>query len=83
VIVQLEHIYTLKLTGAEFRLMTLALSGKLTRKEDMKEVLQLNERLCALRAHELTMAAQIADGAHNQAVALLNAVTLDDNVSGS
>ena len=72
--IALEIAYTLRLTASEFRLLTLALAGKKLSKEEAREALYLNERLCDLRVHQIKEAQEVAVGAHQKAAELLQAV---------
>lgn len=65
--VDLEITYSLRLTSAEFRLVTLALAGKISSKEDVREALSLNERLCELRARLTAQLSEITAGARAKA----------------
>lgn len=67
--VGLELAYAVRLSRAEVRLIGLALARKLSKQEDIRAALQLNERLCDLQVHELTTAIEVAKGAHEKASA--------------
>jgi len=72
--VELEVAYSVHLTGAEFRLVTLALAGKLRAREDVHEALLLNERLCDLRARFAAQLSEVSAGARDKASELCAAV---------
>lgn len=68
--IELDVSYTLRLTSAEFRLLTLSLAGKLRSREEVREALLLNERLCDQRARYVAQLNDVAHGAHNKAAEL-------------
>lgn len=63
--------YQLKLTAEEFRLITLALAGKLDEHEKA-EALELNVHLCRIRAHHLRGQADAAAKALESAEIMQN-----------
>ena len=65
--VDLEVTYSVRLTSAEFRLVTFALAGKISSKEDVREALSLNERLCELRARLTAQLSEVTAGARAKA----------------
>jgi hypothetical protein len=65
--IDLEVTYNVRLTGAEFRLVTLALAGKLRSREEIRDALVLNERLCELRARFVAQLNETTAGAHAKA----------------
>jgi hypothetical protein len=69
--VDLEITYSMRLTTAEFRLTTLGLAGKLNSRNDLREALALNEKLCELRARVVTQLSEVSTGAHARASELL------------
>lgn len=73
--IDLEISYSVRLTGTEFRLVTLALAGKISSKEEIRGALQLNERLCEVRARLTAELSQVSAGARAKA-AQLRAVAL-------
>lgn len=73
--VDLEITYSMRLTTAEFRLITLALAGKLNSRDDLREALVLNERLCELRARLAMQLSEVSTGAHTRASELLTTDT--------
>ena len=76
--VDLEITYSMRLTTAEFRLVTLGLAGKLNSRDDVREALVLNEKLCELRVRLLTQLNDVSAGAHARASELLTAGDRDD-----
>ena len=72
--VSMEIGYTVRLTAAEFRLVGLALSGRKLSKDEARDALTLNERLCQLRVAEMKVAAEVAQGAHQKATEALQAL---------
>lgn len=71
--IDLEISYSMRLTSVEFRLVTLALAGKLNSRAEVREALVLNERLCELRARLATQLNEVSTGAHTRATELLAA----------
>jgi hypothetical protein len=71
--VDLEITYTMRLTNTEFRVVTLALAGKLNSRDDVRQALALNEKLCDLRARLAAQLSDISTGAHARASELLQA----------
>lgn len=77
--IDLEISYSVRFTGAEFRLVTLALAGRIESKDEMQEALALNERLCDLRARLTAQLSDVTAGALRKASELRTAAS---NVSG-
>ena len=68
-LVSLHLTYAVQFTGAEYKLVTMALAGMLKPgSNDARDALVLNERLCAQRVAELKVANEIATGAHAKAI---------------
>lgn len=65
--IDLEVTYNVRLTGAEFRLVTLALAGRLRSRDETRDALLLNERLCELRARFAAQLSETTAGAHAKA----------------
>lgn len=65
--VDLDITYNVRLTSAEFRLLTLALAGRIGSKEEISEALLLNERLCQLRARLTAELSDVTAGAYKKA----------------
>lgn len=65
--VDLEVTYSVRLTSAEFRIVTLALAGKVSSKDDVREALSLNVRLCELRARLTAQLSEVTAGARAKA----------------
>lgn len=61
---------TLHLSNQEFRLVGLALAGKIVTREDQENALTLNAELTAAYAHQLGQTADVAAGAARQAKAI-------------
>lgn len=68
--IDLDVSYTMRLTSAEFRLVTLALAGKIRSKEETRAALLLNKRLCELRARFAEQLHDVATGALTKATEL-------------
>jgi len=68
--VDLDIAYNVRLTGAEFRLVTLALAGRIASEEETRDALSLNERLCQLRARLIAELGDVTAGAYRSASAL-------------
>ena len=80
--IDLDITYSVRLSSAEFRLMTFALAGKLRSKEELRDALLLNERLCDLRARHVAQLSEATTGAHSKASELRAALDAQDEHEG-
>lgn len=76
--IDLEITYSMRLTNSEFRLVTLGLANKLNSRDDVREALALNEKLCELRARIVAQLSDVSTGAHARA-SELRAAGLSDS----
>ena len=68
--VDVEVRYNLNLNGREFRLVSLALAGKLPDKE-RRDALELNVQLCEQRTKFMAEQSEVVHGAYTKAKDLL------------
>jgi hypothetical protein len=72
--IDLEITYSVRFTSAEFRLVTLALAGRIDSRDEM-QALSLNERLCDLRARLTAQLSDVTAGALRKASELRTAAS--------
>lgn len=70
--IDIKQIYVVQLTAEEFRLVTLALAGKIKEVDDQADALALNTRLCYQRSKGLKDQHEVAYQAMCQAQLLEN-----------
>lgn len=66
--VNIENQFSIALDSREFRLIGLALSGRLKNKEDLRLASELSVKLMSARAHQLRELQKTADGALERAL---------------
>lgn len=70
--IDVKHTYLIQLTDYEYRLVVMALAGKIKDSEDVKGALSLNTKLCEQRAKSLKDQHEVAFQAMCQAQLLEN-----------